>query len=51
MNEIIQYVNSNDIVNDACMIIDSTQKYAYRAVDTTLVIRNWFIGKRIAEEE
>ena len=51
MNEIIQYVNSNDIVNDACMIIDSAQKYAYRAVDTTLVIRNWLIGKRIAEEE
>ena len=51
MNEIIQYVNSNDIVNDACMIIDSAQKYAYRTVDTALVIRNWFIGKRIAEEE
>ena len=51
MNEIIQYVNSNDIVNDACMIIDSAQKYAFRAVDTTLVIRNWLIGKRIAEEE
>ena len=51
MNEIIQYLNSNDIVNDACMIIDSAQKYAYRTVDTALVIRNWFIGKRIAEEE
>ena len=51
MNEIIQYVNSNDIVNDACMIIDSAQNYAYRTVDTALVIRNWFIGKRIAEEE
>ena len=32
-------------------IIDSSQKHAHQAVNTTLVLRNWYIGKRIYEEE
>ena len=47
----IEYVNSNDIVNDACNIIDTAQKVAYSTVNITLVQRNWLLGKRIAEEE
>lgn len=34
-----------------CGIIESSQKAAYQAVNTTLVQRNWLIGYRIAEEE
>ncbi len=34
-----------------CGIIESSQKAAYQAVNTTLVQRNWMIGYRIAEEE
>ena len=47
----IEYVNSNDIVNDACSIIDTAQKVAYSTVNITLVQRNWLLGKRIADEE
>lgn len=46
-----QVENTGDIVSDICKIIDGTQKQAYRAVDTILIMRNWMIGKRIAEEE
>ena len=50
MNEIIEYVNSNNIVDDVCHIIDESKRFAYQTVDTTLVLRNWYIGKRISEE-
>lgn len=50
MDEII-YFNTNDITNDACRIIDSAQETAYHAVNATLVVRNWLLGKRISEEE
>ena len=50
MNEIIEYVNSNNIVDDVCHIIDELKRFAYQTVDTTLVLRNWYIGKRISEE-
>ena len=49
MNELI-YSNTNNITVDACEIIDSAQTAAYRAVNTTLTIRNWLLGKRISEE-
>lgn len=51
MNELIEYKNTDNIVKDACKIIDSAQKVAYKAVNSTLVIRNWLLGKRICEEE
>ena len=33
-----------------CGIIESSQKAAYRAVNTTLIQRNWLLGYRIASE-
>lgn len=48
---IIQYVNSNDLLTDAKIIIESAQKTAFAAVNIALVNRNWLLGKRIAEEE
>lgn len=51
MNEIIQYRNTDDLVKDACSIIDDAQLAAYHSVNTVLTLRNWLLGKRIAEEE
>ena len=45
------YVKTDDILKDMCGIIESSQKAAYQAVNTTLVQRNWLLGYRIAEEE
>ena len=48
---VIQYVNSNDLLSDAKVIIESAQKTAFAAVNVALVNRNWLLGKRIADEE
>jgi len=32
-------------------IIETSQKYAYRAVNIALIKRNWLLGRRISEEE
>ena len=45
------FVKTDDILNDMCGIIESSQKAAYQAVNTTLVRRNWLLGYRIASEE
>lgn len=45
------FTKTNDVFADVHEIIEHAQKYAYQAVNTTLVKRNWLIGKRIAEEE
>ena len=45
------FVKTDDILKDMCGIIESSQKSAYKAVNTLLVQRNWLIGYRIAEEE
>ena len=45
------YVKTDDILNDMCGIIESSQKAAYQAVNIALVQRNWLLGYRIAEEE
>ena len=50
-SEIIKYQKTNDILEDVCAIIDSAKDYAQRAVNISLVVRNWYIGYRIAEEE
>ena len=50
MNTIIKYENTNNLVKDICTIIDEAKQFAYQTVDTTLVLRNWYIGKRIDEE-
>ena len=39
-----------EIAKDLGQIIERAQQAAYRSVDMLLVYRNWFIGKRIAEE-
>lgn len=50
-NLMTNFVKTDDILKDMCGIIESSQKAAYQAVNTTLVQRNWMIGYRIAEEE
>lgn len=42
------FVKTDDILKDMCGIIESLQKAAYRAVNTTLIQRNWLLGYRIA---
>ena len=50
-NELLKYVRTGSVFEDACNIIETAQKVAYSAVDLTLVHRNWLLGKRIADEE
>lgn len=38
------------LLKDACKIIESARKYAYRSVNTYLVFRNWFLGQRISQD-
>ncbi|MCD8006767.1 MAG: PDDEXK nuclease domain-containing protein [Oscillospiraceae bacterium] len=45
------FTKTDDILSDMKRIIESSQKEAYRAVNTILVQRNWLIGYRIASEE
>ena len=45
------YHSTADIAADARTIIESAHDAARRSVNTTLVLRNWYLGKRIAEEE
>ena len=49
--EVIKYEKTADIVSDVKSIIDSAQKRAFQSVNAVLVMRNWFLGKRIVEEE
>lgn len=49
--ELLKYDESADIFTDSCRIIDVAKNYALRQVNTALVVRNWLLGKRIAEEE
>ena len=51
MNSFIPYSTTNDMYSDMSQIIESAQHYAYNAVDTVLIVRNWLIGRRIAVEE
>ena len=50
MNEVIEYVKTENLSADVRRIIDESRQFAYRTVDAALVIRNWYIGKRIDEE-
>lgn len=45
------FEKTDDILKDMCGIIESSRDAAYRAVNITLIQRNWLIGYRIAEEE
>lgn len=41
------FVKTDDILKDMCGIIESSQKAAYRAVNTTLIQRNWLLGYKL----
>lgn len=45
------FVKTDDILKDMCGIVESSQKAAHLAVNTTLIRRNWLLGYRIASEE
>ena len=45
------YVETDNITNDICEIIETSRSTAYKAVNAALVQRNWMIGYRIAREE
>ena len=45
------YAKGPDLLADARAIIDAAQASAYRAVNASLVYRNWLLGRRIAEED
>ena len=47
MNDMV----SREFYDDLSTIIESARKSAYQTVDRILVVRNWLLGKRIAEEE
>lgn len=51
MEKELAYLQTKDIVADTSKIIETAQKTAYHAVNQVLVVRNWLLGKRIAEEE
>ena len=50
-HEAFLYKATDNILSDVCYIIDSTQKIAFNAINLALIQRNWYLGKRIAEEE
>ncbi len=41
----------NNIIADACNIVETARQSAYQSVNVLLIKRNWLLGKRIAEEE
>ena len=43
-------VANDQLINDACAIIEQAQKFAHHAVNETLVKRNWLLGMRIQKE-
>lgn len=49
-NKEIQYVKTNNLINDSQIIIESAQNFAYSAINFAITQRNWFLGKRISEE-
>lgn len=51
MDELIDYRNTDNIINDVGRIIEDSQRTAYHSVNIILVLRNWLIGRRITEEE
>lgn len=44
------YKLNKELLQDACTIIEQSQRYAYRAVNETLIKRNWLLGMRIQHE-
>lgn len=50
MNEKPPAISDKKLFVDACQIIEQAQKSAYRAVNETLIKRNWLLGLRIQHE-
>lgn len=50
-SESIAYVETEDVSADTIRIVESAQQSVYRAVNVSMVWRNWLIGRRIAVEE
>lgn len=48
--DLIDYKNTENLVDDVCYLINEARQFAYQTVDAALVLRNWYIGKRIDEE-
>lgn len=48
---IIDYKNTGNLLDDVCNIINSSQNFAYQSINLALVERNWYIGYRLACEE
>ena len=46
----ILYQQTDNLLQDAVVIIDSAQQAAYRAINQTMIQRNWLLGKRIQVE-
>lgn len=51
MADLMRYVKTGNLSTDADRIIECAQRTAYKSVDSILLLRNWLLGKRIAEEE
>lgn len=47
----IVYVKTSDILSDARTIIDEATQTSRRAINITLVRRNWLLGRRIHDKE
>lgn len=47
----LEYVDTNDLVADACAIVEGAQQFTRKAVNVALVRRNWLLGKRIDADE
>ena len=47
-NELLTYIKTGNVFEDACSIIDTAQKVAYSAVNLTLVHRNWLLHSLLA---
>ena len=50
MTEELRYIQTGNLFADTGKIIESARNTAYRAVNYVLVQRNWYLGRRIAEE-
>ena len=49
-NTDLQASSVGGLYQDACLIIDQAQRVAYRAINETLIKRNWLLGMRIQHE-
>ena len=50
-SDIVMNGKQEDVLfKDACVIIEQAQVAAYRAVDVTLIKRNWLLGMRIQHD-